>query len=57
MSLTKEEIKKIAEAIAKVYEENGKKLQTATLVEGFDPETGEIEGENIIDNREEEELN
>ena len=57
MSLTKEQMREIAEAIAKVYEENGKKLQTATLVKGFDPETGEIEGENIIDNRKEEELN
>lgn len=45
--MTKEELTKILEAVAKAYEENGKKLTTATIVKDID-ENGAIEGEILI---------
>jgi len=54
--LTDEEINKIAEAVAKAYEKAGKKLVTATKVKEI-KEDGTIEGEMLIDNRDEKEIN
>jgi hypothetical protein len=48
--MTPEELKKIMELVATVYEQNGKKLKTAVLYT-------EDKTEIIIDNREEEDMN
>lgn len=54
--LSDEEIEKILEAVAKAYEKAGKKLVTATQVKEIN-EDGTIEGDMLIDNRDEKEIN
>lgn len=54
--MTDEEIQKIVEAITKVYEENGKKIQTVIQDEDI-KDDGTIEGTTLVDNRDEEDIN
>ena len=49
-SLTKEELKKIIEAVAEAYKKAGKEIKTATMIQGDDKEI-------LIDNRKPEENN
>jgi len=51
MSLSNEEIQKILDALEEAFEAHGRKLQTAVLVN--DIVDGEVVGETLIDNREE----
>ena len=54
--MTDEELKKILALISEAYTKAGKKISTATMVDEVDEE-GNVKGEIVIDNREDEEVN
>jgi len=54
--ITDEDIKKILEALTKAYESVGRKVETAIKVDEIDEE-GNITGDILIDNRDDEKIN
>lgn len=54
--LSPEELAEILEAIAKAYEQAGRKITTATLIDDV-KEDGTVSGEILIDNREDKDKN